>query len=112
VKGKYLRNGTVKRSFSVEQAFTDIGQYFLFTGQRINTMQLNTQSGSPVTGSFAFMGAQTQRGTSTYASSTTAATTTAVVNATSNVGSISEAGTALSTAIQSISLSVENALRN
>lgn len=106
-----VRNGKVARSFSIEQAFTDINQYFLFAGQRLNTMSLDIQSGSAVTGSFAFMGAKTERAGTSFATSTTAATTTSVVNATSNVGTITEGGVPLVTALQAISLSLDNALR-
>lgn len=112
IKGKYVRNGTTKRSFSIEQAFTDINQFFIFKGQRLSSMALNVSSGAIITGSFAFMGTAADRAGTTYANAITSATTTDVVNATSNVGSVVEGGATLTTALQSISLNVDNALRN
>jgi len=112
VDGKMVRNGTQKRSFSIEQAFLDVNQYFLFKGQRLNSLALNVSSGSIVTGSFGFMGTSATRAGSTAANVLTAATTTPVVNATSNVGAVQEGGSDLVTAIQSISLNLDNALRN
>lgn len=112
IKAKLLRNGTVKRSFSVEQAFLDVNQFFLFRGQRVSSLALNVSAGAITTGSFGFMGTSVARAGTTYANSLTNPTTTEVVNATSNVGSISEGGTELATAVQSISLNLDNTLRN
>ena len=112
IKGSMLRNGTTLRSFSIEQAFLDIGQYHKFSGQRVGSMSLNVEAGSIVTGSFGLQGATVAQNTSTYANSTTAATTTSVLNATSNVGTIIEGGSTLSTALQAITLNLDNGLRN
>lgn len=112
IKGKNVKNGIVKRSFSIEQAFTDVNQFFLFRGQRVGTMSLDISSGAIVTGSFGFQGLTSTRADTTFATGTTASTTTQVVNATANVGSLVEAGVPLVTGIQSISLNLDNALRN
>lgn len=112
IKAKLLRNGTQKRSFSIEQGFLDVNQYFMFRGQRLNSMALSVSSGSIVTGSFGFMGTSAERDDASFASALTQPTSTQVVNATSNVGQIVENGVALTTAVQSISLNLDNALRN
>lgn len=112
IRGRMLRNGVVKRSFSFEQAFTDIGQYFMFRGQRAGTLSLDVQAGSLVTGTAAFQGASTSVSSSPFGTVYTDATSTPVVNATSNVGAITEAGVPLVTALQAISLNLDNALRN
>lgn len=114
VKGKMLRNGTVKRSFSLEEAFTDINQFFLFRGQRLGTMSMDTQAGQLIKGTFGFEGTQTTVAGVTNATATSPATTTSVVNATSNVGAVLEAGTytPLTTAIQSFKVDLDNALRS
>lgn len=111
VKGKMLRNGIVKRSFSIEQAFTDINQYFLFTGQRLTQWSMDVQAGQIVTGRFQFMGSQAKRQNTTYSGSLINSTSTPVLNATSNVASVMEGGAELATAIQSISVQLDNAGR-
>jgi len=114
VGGKMLRNGTVKRSFSVEQAFLDINQFLLFRGQRLNSLSLSVSAGSIVTGAFAFQGTETARQGTTFSTggTPTAASSTPVVNATSNVGKVQEGGANLTTAIQAIQLQLDNGLRN
>jgi len=107
-----VRNGVEKKSYSIEQAFTDINQFFIFRGQRLSSMSLEVSAGAIATGSFSFMGSETARAGTTFATAITPATTSPVVNGTSNVGSIIEDGVTLSTALQSISINVDNGLRN
>lgn len=114
VRGKMLRNGVVKRSFSFEEAMLDINQFFIFRGQRLGTMSMDVQAGQIVTGSFGFQGTQAANAGTTFSGSIVAPTTTQIVNATSNVGGIFEdtTYTALTTAIQGFSFNLDNALRN
>lgn len=116
-EGKTIINGTDKSSFMVEQAFTDIEAYQLFLGQRVGTWGMNVESGAILTGSFSLQGTEVQTdetdpaswlGTGSYAN----ATTTPVLNATSNVGTIDKDGVALATAVQSLDVELDNALRN
>jgi hypothetical protein len=116
-RGKSVINGTDDPSFMIEQAFTDVELYQLFLGQRVGTWAMNVESGSILTGSFGFQGTEVQTDTVDPASwlgsgSYPAATTTGVLNATSNVGTIVKDGVALSTAIQSFDMELDNALRN
>lgn len=113
VKAKTIKNGTVKRSYAIEQAYLDIGDYFLYSGQRVGTMSLEATAGQLVTGSFGFMGASTLAATSTYAGTPVAATNSQIINATSNVGAVLEASTftPLTTGIQGFSLNLDNSLR-
>lgn len=114
VRGRMVRNGTVRRSFTFEEAMLDINQFFQFRGQRLGTMSMDVQAGQIVTGSFGFQGTQTTVGGTTISSVLTPATTTQIVNATANVGGIFEDTnyTALTTAIQGFNLNLDNALRN
>ena len=113
-KGKTLKNGTTLRSFSIEQGFLDISQFMMFKGQRIGSMSLDTQSGAIITGSFGFQGASIATASSTFSTggTPTGAPVTDVLNATSNVGDILVDGTALSSALQSINLSLDNGVRS
>lgn len=116
ISGKMLRNGIMKRSFVVEQGFTDVSKYFRFNGQRLGTMSLDLASGAVINGSFGFQGASAEQGDTSFADSTTTdvTTTTSTVNATENVGDIRESSAMdiLANTVQSFSLNVDNALRD
>jgi len=119
-RGMTVYNGTDKPSFAIEQGFTDIDAYQLFEGQRVGSWALNVESGAILTGAFSFQGTEVTTdepgvgvdpswmGTGSYL----AATTSSVLNATSNVGTITKDGVALATAVQSLDMELDNALRN
>jgi len=123
-RGKSITNGIIKSSLQVEQAFTDIEAYQLFSGQRVGTWAMNVESGAILTGSFGFQGTSVDTddvgtdgtpgddpkwlGSGSYLP----ATTSSVLNATSNVGLIVKDGVQLSTAVQSLDVELDNALRN
>jgi hypothetical protein len=113
IKAKTIKNGVVKRSFSVEEAYLDVNDFFLYTGQRVGTMSLEASAGQIVTGSFGFMGATSAVNTSTYAGTPVAATTTQILNATTNIGSVMEGTTLapLTTGLQGFSMNLDNSLR-
>jgi hypothetical protein len=114
IRARMVRNGTTRRSFTIEEAFTDVSQFFAFRGQRLGTLSMDVTAGQIVTGSFGFQGTSTVAQGTTISSALTPATTTQVVNATSNVGAILESSTLipLATAIQSFNINLDNALRN
>lgn len=51
-----MTNGVETPSFSLEEVFTDVGQYRLWAGMRVNTLALSATVQSIVTGSFGFIG--------------------------------------------------------
>lgn len=120
IKGSHLRNpgnpaDITAQSFTIETGFIDISQYVKQTGMRVGSIEQAVSSGELVTGSVSFMGKDT-----TISSTTTigaspytplASTATPVLNATTNVGSIYKNGELLATALQSIEISGEAALR-
>lgn len=114
VKGRMVRNGVVKRSYTIEEAMLDINQFFAFRGMRLGTMSMDVQAGQIVTGSFGFQGTAGTVAGATISGSTPPATTTQIVNATSNVGGVFEdtTYTALTTAVQGFNFTLDNALRN
>ena len=59
-------------SFSFERRFTDVGVYQVVTGARINTMSLNMQPNSIVTGSFGVLGKDVTNNTSSLDATPTA----------------------------------------
>lgn len=120
IKGSHLRNPgdlaeITPQSFSVETGFTDVGQYFKQTGLRVGSFGINVASGELVGGTLNFQGKETTIGqVSTLGSApydVLASTATPVLNATTNVGSIYKNGEQLATALQSIELNGEAALR-
>lgn len=114
VSASRLVNGATQRSYSIEKRFADVGQFFVYRGMTASRMALNFQSGSLVTGSFEFMGKDSERKTESFLPGTpTASQTGTIMNAVSGVGAILENGTPLSntTFISSLSLNVDNTLR-
>jgi hypothetical protein len=59
-----LKNGLEPlRTFTIEKEFSDIAQFFTFTGMGVQSMSLEFSTGSILTGSFNFLGRQCTRGT-------------------------------------------------
>lgn len=54
-----LKVGTTRRSFAIEQGFTDIAQYRTFNGMVVNRMEVNVPVDGLVTATFGFMGTNT-----------------------------------------------------
>jgi hypothetical protein len=115
---KKIKNGITPRSYTIEKEFTDVAQYEVFKGMRMASLALSVETGSIVTGTLTLSGrGEVDMDPSRTNLSTTGATevdpdTTLQLNATSNVGNLFEGGVALTTAIGSISLTIENNLRN
>jgi len=116
IDGQMIRNGTVERSFSLEETYTDIDVFRLFKGQRVGMMSADFSAGSILTGSMSFMGLDVEIEDSDPPSwlgtgSRTTATTTGILNATANVGGIYVDGTLSTACFKSLSLNIENQLR-
>lgn len=103
-----LKQGNTKKSFTIEEGFTDIPAYQNVTGCMVNQFSLSCRPDSVVTGSFSFLGksASTFTGTPLDAS-LTAAPTGGVFD--SYTGSITEGGSAIAT-VTAIDLNVDNRL--
>ena len=109
--GDTLINGVEKISYSIEQAFLDVGFYQLFHGQRVGTWSLSVEAQSKITGSFAFQGTMMETATVEWGTTYLPPTDTPIINSTSNVGQITVDGAILETCIQSVSIELDNALR-
>ncbi len=121
IKGSHLRNpgdldDIIAQSFTIETGFTDVDQYFVQTGLRVGGFSLSVASGELVSGQVSFMGKETTTRSTTLLGAAPydvlASTATPVFNATSNIGAIYKNGELLATALQSIELVGEAALRN
>lgn len=112
VKHKTIRNGVLKQSVLIEKQYEDLtNNYIQFRGMRVSGFSLNIQTESIITGSFSFIGAKGTLASATVSGSLTAASANDSMTASTNVGVITEGGIALSTAIKSISLDLNNNLR-
>jgi uncharacterized protein YceK len=108
-----LVNGATQRSFSIEKAMLDVGQFFMYRGMNASKLSMTFQSGSIVTGNFDFMGKDSLRDSVTgLPGSPIASATYDIVNAVTGVGNILENGSPLSgTFIKSLKLDLDNKLR-
>lgn len=119
IKGSMLRNpgidtDIVPQSISLETTFTDVNQSFLTDGLRDGGFDLEVSAGAIITGSIKREGRETKRIARKLNSAPYTvldAPTTENVSATANVGALRSAGVVLSSAIKSIKLSVDGALR-
>lgn len=110
LQGKNARNGTTRKSFTLEKAFTDVSSAFhQFSGMRVTQMDLDITSQQILTGSFGFTGKGQDVASATVASTVADPSTNTVMNASGNVGSIWEGGESQTDLIfESITLSLNN----
>lgn len=112
VRGSTLQNGIVKRSFALEMAYLDVAQFFMFTGARWGSTNLSLTAEQPITGTANFMGIDVLDAGIAFAGGYTAPTAADIVTASENLGTIKIADAALSTAVRSVTLNIDNKLRN
>lgn len=96
VVGEYIRNGVLKRSFTVRERFSDHSPvtYQWLTGMVLGQLALSAPSQAIITGTITFQGTDASMDdTGDIAGATTvAASTSDVMNSSSNVGRIAEGG--------------------
>lgn len=122
IKGSMLRNPSraediTPQDYVIETGFEDVAQYYIADGQRVGGFNYDFTSNAILKGAFTFSGRGMQRQGATKLGDEAAytvlgTTATPVANSTVNVGSIIVDGAELSTALQSISLTGDNALRD
>ena len=110
ITGREVRNGTTRRSFTMQKEFGDIGKMINFRGCEISTLELSAEVGSILTGSIAVMGRSSDTGAIT-GQTVLPATNSPVLNAVNNVGGIKIGGNLYTGGIQSVNFSIDNALR-
>lgn len=105
-----LRNGTTGRSFTCEQAHTDVSHYFQFRGMRLNDWTLTIAAKSLVAMNFTWMGAAYTRTGATIANSVTSPNSNNAFNTTEDIIGLTEGGAAFSEYISEIKLMAKNNL--
>ncbi len=107
-----LTNGILVPSFSIEKGFTDIDQYIVYRGMSVNTMSLDFQIETILTGSFGFMGRDSIiASTSGVPDVGSAPTLTEVMNSASNFADLIIAGNSYPCGISQVSLNTDAGLR-
>jgi hypothetical protein len=109
-------NGPARKTFSFEHSLTDVGSRMLYTGMEPNTLELNVEVGSIITGSFGFIGSShdARDGASYLPGVPVASKAHEVMNAVTDVGTVYEGGANLlanGSFIKSLSLSLNNNAR-
>jgi hypothetical protein len=122
IKGSMLRNPArpqdfVEQSYTIETSYEDVNQYFVNKGLRVGQFELDVQSREIVTGKIHFKGESMARSPSQTSKFDNAPYTAKVstpgqiMSATTNVGNIEKNGVPLATAIKSITINGDAALR-
>lgn len=106
-----LKNGTTRKSFTIEKAYTDIGKFERFRGCEVGQIALTINSEQIVTGSFTFLGWGSETATVALDSTPTPSTTNKPMNASYSVTSMTIDGVEYEDGIQSISFATNNNLR-
>lgn len=114
--GDFLRNGILKRTFTVEETFQDHSPvtYQYFRGMGVNTVEMTIPAQSIITGTFNFLGTAAEITETRFTGATDkAAGTTSVMNSSSNVGRIAEDGSPISgkNYVLEASININNNLR-
>ncbi len=122
VKGSMLRNPSdpadiVPQDYVIETGFEDVSQYFIADGQRVGGFSYDLSANAILKGDYTFSGRGMTRKPDTLLGDTTTytvlpTTATPVANATVNVGYVHVNGAQLSTALQSITITGDNSLRD
>jgi len=117
IRASFLSNGVVSKSFMMEKAFTDVGEFFTFTGMRVGTAEINIAPGAILNGAFGFQGENaTVQGTSIIAGmlspETVPIAANDVFNAVDNVGNVLIDGVSdPAVCFTEVSFSIDNSLR-
>jgi hypothetical protein len=112
----FVRNGTTKKSFTIQKAFTDLAtpELWNFTGARISTWNLELATGSILNTTFGVMAKDAQMIETQFSGATVgSASTTTVLNAVDNIASIVFDGDPGGSTFyfNSLSISLDNQLR-
>lgn len=114
VKGSSVRNGTTRKSYTIEKKFQDLTNVFVsHKGMVVNGMNINAAVGSIVNGSFSFNGTTTAYAASSVGTGANiAADTYDSYNPTDSIGTIYIDGTASAACVRSLNLTTTNNARD
>lgn len=102
-----IRKGTIKKFFSIEKGFADIGQYWLFLGSMVNTFNLSITPNAMVTGTFGLVCRDMTKSTSSSKGTPIVANSNRPFDA--FTGKIFEGGSTISI-VSSLDMTLDNGL--
>lgn len=102
-----LKQGTTRKSFTIEEGFADLAQYQQMLGAMVNSLSLSISPNAIVSGSFGLIGKSASAFGATIDAAPDAAPTTSPFD--SYTGSIKEGGGAVAV-VTALSLSLQNGL--
>lgn len=111
VDGNTIVNGTTFKSLTIEQHYSDIGEFMGFPGMRIGEFGLAVAPGDIVVATLGLTGKQGLPASVALGTGVDPASDTQVLNATSNMGTILEGGAVFATPLRSINFNLSNNLR-
>lgn len=113
ITGSMIRNGTTKRSMTIEANAQDLTTVFIaYEGLRVSQMTMEMAARATIKGSFSFMGLKAVSGaTSVGTGAVSAATTGDVMDASNNVGTVTMDGTAFTRGLTRVGLTLNNNTR-
>lgn len=111
IKGKYLRNGVTKQSFTIEKLLNDATTptYFRYRGCEVSQLDMNFETGAILNSSFGFIGRSSESDTAIITGATYAnQSTNDFLDSVNSLGSVKEDGVASTSYFQSLGLSLNN----
>jgi hypothetical protein len=112
VGGSSLRNGVDPKSYTIEKAFTDIGEYVAFTGMRVASLNLTAETGAMITGAFSFQGKiAAATGSTVGTGPVVAAPGSQVFNTVDHIQGLRIGGQAVAFDVSSHNFTIDNTLR-
>jgi len=106
-----LKNGTARKSFTIEKEFSDVSKFQVFTGCEVTQFALNLNAGEFVNGSFGIMARGATDATATAATSVTPSLTNPVYNTTYHMSNLTINGVAYTDGLKTFSFSLNNNAR-
>lgn len=110
IVARTTRNGTTRRAFTFQKAFTDIDDVYNYRGVEMSKLDLNVAQGAILTGAFEVMGRSSENG-EIAGQTVLPQSQTPVLNAVNNIENIRIGDTVYSSGVQSATFSIDNALR-
>ena len=111
ISANVYTNGTTRQAFTIEKQFTDLAQtaYFRYTGMEIGEMSFNADSNAILTGSYSFVGRESNADETELSGAVYAdPSTDPILNSISGVGEIFANGTPVAGDIISLAYTINN----
>lgn len=106
-----LKNGSTRRSFTIQKAFTDKSKYQYFRGCEVTTMSMDLTQGAIVTGAFGILARTSEDGAIDLDPTPTASLTNSVFNTGAHFKNFKINGTSYSDGVRKVAFNATNTPR-